>query len=144
MFVQNTNANFTHWTLLKTFESISTHSHETVHCYIVNSILHNMFTIYPYRLFIDSFIRVFRWIPFESQTWKCWVSSSQVGVHRNTILQSFYNLRSWYKFNDNFIFNHSWNDPKSNWSWFDFTVHSEVTWVHKSAICWCEMTIKWH
>ena len=144
MFIQNPNTSFTHGTLLETLKSITSHPHEAMHCHFVYPIHHNMLSVYHYWFLVDSFKWLLAWVPFECQTWKCWIPSSQVGVHRYAILQSFNDKRPWDLLHDYMVFNHSLNDSKSDRSFFNLAVHSEITWVHKSTICRSKMSIKRH
>lgn len=130
------------WTIFETFKTISPHTHKAMHCYFVYFIIDNMFIINSNSLFHYSFVW-FKWaIPLKCQSRKSWITTCQIRIHWDTILQGLYNIGSWYFFYNNLILNNSWNDSKCDRAWFNLTIHSKVSWVHKCTICWCKMSIK--
>lgn len=65
MLIVNSNWSFMHGAFFETLKSISSHSHETMHGNIIDSILFDVLPIDSYGLLIDPLIWFFRWIPLK-------------------------------------------------------------------------------
>ena len=143
VFVQYSCTSLTHWTLLKALKPISSHPHKTVHRHSVNFIQIYMLAVDPDRFDVYSVERRLSRVPLKSHSRQSWVPACQVGIHGHTVFKSFDDISARDLLDNDLVFNDLFNHSKGNGSWFYFTVHPEVAWVHEGAISWCEVTIKW-